>query len=86
MQFGNITIIGLGLIGGSLAWALKKSGGAGQIIGVDSDPLSIEVALQKGIIDKACSSTDDHSVLPDRCRSAGCHRPVHRRDHGVGLW
>jgi len=30
-----------------------------QIIGVDSDPLSIEVALQKGIIDKACSSTDD---------------------------
>lgn len=59
MQFGNITIIGLGLIGGSLAWALKKSGGVGQIIGVDSDPLSIEVALQKGVIDKACSSTDD---------------------------
>ena len=59
MQFGKITIIGLGLIGGSLAWALKKSGGVGQIIGVDSDPLSIEVALQKGIIDKACSSTDD---------------------------
>ena len=59
MQFGKITIIGLGLIGGSLAWALKKSGAVGQIIGVDSDPLSIEVALQKGIIDKACSSTDD---------------------------
>jgi len=59
MQFGKITIIGLGLIGGSLAWALKKSGGVGQIIGVDSDPLSIEVALQKGIIDKGCSSTDD---------------------------
>jgi prephenate dehydrogenase len=41
MQFGKITIIGLGLIGGSLAWALKKSGGVGQIIGVDSDPLSV---------------------------------------------
>jgi len=59
MQFGKITIIGLGLIGGSLAWALKKSGGVGQIIGVDSDPVTIEVALQKGIIDKGCSSTDD---------------------------
>lgn len=62
MQFEKITIIGLGLIGGSLAWALKKSGCVGKIIGVDNDPLSIEVALQKGIIDKACSSTDDDSV------------------------
>ncbi len=59
MQFGKITIIGLGLIGGSLAWALKKSGEVGQIIGVDSDPLSVEVALQKGIIDKGFSSIDD---------------------------
>jgi len=62
MQFEKITIIGLGLIGGSLAWALKKSGGVSKIIGVDNDPLSIEVALQKGIIDKECNSTDDDSV------------------------
>jgi prephenate dehydrogenase len=58
MRFGKITIIGLGLIGGSLAWALKKSGGVGRIIGVDTDPRTIEIALQKGIIDKGYKSIE----------------------------
>ena len=47
----NITIIGLGLIGGSMAIDLKRRGFAGRITGVDSDPLHAAVALKLGIVD-----------------------------------
>ncbi len=52
MQFNKITIIGLGLIGGTLALALKKSGQVKCVQGVDVQPESIEIALKKGIIDE----------------------------------
>ncbi len=59
MQFNKVTIIGLGLIGGSLASALKESAQVGEIIGVDNDPRSVEAALQKGIIHKGSTSADE---------------------------
>ncbi|NIP38166.1 MAG: prephenate dehydrogenase/arogenate dehydrogenase family protein [Candidatus Dadabacteria bacterium] len=52
MQFDKITIIGLGLIGGSLALALKSSEQVKLITGVDRDADSVDTALQKGIIDE----------------------------------
>ncbi len=52
MSFQKITIIGLGLIGGSLAWALKKSGGVSEVFGIDCDEKSLDYAIKKGIIDK----------------------------------
>lgn len=51
MDYSKITIIGLGLIGGSLAWALKRSGSVGEVCGVDSDGSAIEYALRENIID-----------------------------------
>lgn len=48
--FNHITIIGLGLIGGSLARALKKNNVAAHITGCDSDT-TIRRALKLGIID-----------------------------------
>ena len=51
MNFSKITVIGLGLIGGSLAWALKKSGRVGEVFGVDLDEKAIDYAVQEGIID-----------------------------------
>ncbi|SRR5579884_401930 len=51
MNLSKITIIGLGLIGGSLAWGLKKSGRVGQVVGVDLDERAIDYAIQEGIID-----------------------------------
>ncbi len=56
MPFKQVTIIGLGLIGGSLGGALKQSKQAENIYGVDADEGSIEYALQNGIIDEG--STD----------------------------
>ena len=37
MQFNKITIIGLGLIGGSLAWALKETDEVETVVGIDLD-------------------------------------------------
>ena len=52
MNFSKITIIGLGLIGGSLAWALKKSGRVGEVFGVDLDEKAIDYAVREGVIDE----------------------------------
>ena len=47
----QITIIGLGLIGGSLSKGLKKSGFASQVIGVEQNPDHAAEALQLGLAD-----------------------------------
>ena len=49
----TITIIGLGLIGGSLAISLKENGFAKTIIGVDVQAESQDKALRRRIIDEA---------------------------------
>ncbi|MFT4759450.1 MAG: prephenate dehydrogenase [Saprospiraceae bacterium] len=48
-----ITIIGLGLIGGSLAITLKENGFATHVIGVDAQSESEDKALRRRIIDEA---------------------------------
>lgn len=47
----KIAIIGLGLIGGSIALSLKKNGFATQIIGVDNNENHGKIALDMGMID-----------------------------------
>lgn len=49
-----VTVIGLGLIGGSIALDLKKSGFATEIIGVDASPAHLKEALKLGIADRSC--------------------------------
>lgn len=46
------TIIGLGLIGGSLAKDLRKSKFATELIGVDSNKANAETALELGLVDR----------------------------------
>ena len=52
-MFKKITIIGLGLIGGSLALAVKKNKLAKKIIGVSRRKGTIDYAIKKGIVDSA---------------------------------
>lgn len=49
----NLTIIGIGLIGGSMAISLKENGFADHIIGVDANEESLDKALRRRIIDEA---------------------------------
>jgi prephenate dehydrogenase len=50
-----VTVIGVGLIGGSMALALKENGIAKKVIGVGRSAASIEKAIELGIIDEALS-------------------------------
>jgi prephenate dehydrogenase len=54
----TITIIGIGLIGGSLAIALRESGYATTIIGIDAKPEHSKKALKLGLVDKILPFTE----------------------------
>lgn len=49
----KLTIIGVGLIGGSLARALKKQGAVEHIVGCGRDNTQLQKALELGVIDQA---------------------------------
>lgn len=49
--FDKVCIVGVGLIGGSLAMSLKDKGMAGEIIGVGRSKDNLETAVSRGIID-----------------------------------
>jgi prephenate dehydrogenase len=51
----KVGIIGIGLIGGSLAKSLKSSGFASEIIGFDNNETNLEAAVQLGLVDKLSS-------------------------------
>ena len=51
MTFERISIIGVGLIGGSLGLALRQTGFAGEIVGVSQDE-TIEQAVAMGAVDR----------------------------------
>ena len=51
----RLTVIGIGLIGGSMAMTLKQKGFVDHVIGVDNNPLHQEQALKLGIVDEIMS-------------------------------
>jgi prephenate dehydrogenase len=60
LQNANVAIVGLGLMGGSLALALK--GKCAALYGIDSLPATLELALAQKIVDRADS--DPAKLLP----------------------
>jgi prephenate dehydrogenase len=55
-MLGKVVIVGVGLIGGSFALALKKAGAAQSIVGMGRSPEALARALELGIIDAATDS------------------------------
>lgn len=55
----NTLIIGLGLIGGSLAKVLRQNRQYGQIVGYDRDPEETKIGLDSGVVDVAANSLVD---------------------------
>ncbi|ADJ27149.1 prephenate dehydrogenase [Nitrosococcus watsonii] len=49
----RLCILGVGLIGGSLALALKQAKGVGEVVGYERDPFARDKALSLGIVDRA---------------------------------
>ena len=60
-MINKITIIGVGLIGGSLARAIKINNLANEVLGYGRDQSRLEIAKQEGIIDQY--STDLKSAI-----------------------
>lgn len=52
MLIKRLAIIGVGLIGGSLARALRRAGAVGEIVGSGRDASQLEKAVELGVIDR----------------------------------
>jgi len=53
MEIGTLTIVGVGLIGGSVGLAAKRRGIARRILGIDRNPARLAFALSRGAIDQS---------------------------------
>lgn len=72
----TVGIVGLGLIGGSMAVDLRRRGFAGKILGVENDSVNAAAALKIGLADEVvcfedCASRSDLIVLSVPVGTAG---------------
>ena len=51
MEWQNFTFIGLGLIGGSIAKAIKKAYPKAKISVLEKDQHSVEIAISEGVVE-----------------------------------
>ena len=75
-QIEKIGILGLGLIGGSLAKAFRKKAGISYITAIDTDKKSGEKALEEGIIDLFALPEDGYQIF-DGCDLVILCTPIH---------
>lgn len=66
--FTSVAIVGVGLIGGSFAAALKQLDDAPRVVGINRNQESLEYALKRGIIDEGAAPG---SALAESWLSAG---------------
>jgi len=58
-SIGKLVVVGVGLIGGSCALALRGAGVAGEIVGVGRTRANLDTAIARGIVDRACTLDED---------------------------
>jgi len=58
VQFEQITLVGVGLLGGSLGLAVKKRGLAGRVVGLVRRPESVIECRAQGVVDDATLDTE----------------------------
>src|SRR5262245_39162686 len=79
MHVPTLAIVGVGLLGGSIALAARRRALAGRIVGCDRDERSLAFALGRGMIDEA---TTDMSLAVASASLAVFCTPVDRvADH-----
>ena len=81
----RVAVIGVGLIGGSFAMALRRAGGVTSIVGVDRDAEALERAAALGVIDTAAGSVSEATKGADLVMVAVPVRAVGPVLHDVGL-
>ncbi|SFD49032.1 prephenate dehydrogenase [Massilia yuzhufengensis] len=58
-MIGRLVIVGVGLIGGSFALALKQAGAVRSVAGLGRSAQAMERALELGIVDEICTSAQE---------------------------
>ncbi|MDO4641492.1 MAG: prephenate dehydrogenase [Neisseria sp.] len=61
-SLNQMTLIGVGLIGGSFALDLKRKGLVRRVVGVDVNVQNLERALERKVIDEAATEIDSASI------------------------
>lgn len=61
----KLALLGVGLVGGSVARALREAGAAGEITGYDTDPQALRRARELGVIDRAAGGVQEAVVAAD---------------------
>jgi prephenate dehydrogenase len=59
MSIGKLVVVGVGLIGGSCALALKQARAVREVVGVGRSRENLDVALGRGVVDRAYALDDD---------------------------
>jgi prephenate dehydrogenase len=56
VDLGRVAVIGVGLIGGSVALALRAAGACSEVIGVGREPDNMRAALELGVVDRVAAT------------------------------
>ena len=81
----RVALIGVGLIGGSFALALRRAGGATTVVGVDRDVQALERGTALGVIDTAAESVSEATKDADLVVVAVPVRSIGSVLHDVAL-
>jgi prephenate dehydrogenase len=81
----TLAVIGVGLIGGSFASALRRAGVTANVVGFDRDPEALEKAAALGVIDAAADSASEAARGADLVVVAVPVRSIAAVLHDVGL-
>jgi len=84
-RLGRVAVIGVGLIGGSLALALRRAGAVSSIVAADRDMQALERATALGVIDQAADSISEATRGADLVVVALPVRAIGGALHDVGL-
>jgi prephenate dehydrogenase len=81
----TLAVIGVGLVGGSLALALRRGGAVASVVGYDRDPQALERATALGVIDSASASASEAAKGADLVAVAVPVRAIGPVLHDVAL-
>jgi prephenate dehydrogenase len=66
-SFYKVVIVGVGLIGGSLALALRQQGVVGALVGIETNPTSAKWALDNDLVDEIIDHVPEDADLVALC-------------------
>jgi len=63
MRFPRVAVVGVGLIGGSFALALRAAGACGHVAGIGRGAANLELARARGIVDAVATDAADADLI-----------------------